>query len=138
MNLACNKIQYYFKTHYNNKTGGCGSGWYIYGDFCYKIHGMRGPCNTTSTNIDCVATWQDAQNQCQKDGALGLATIHNKYENGEFIYFFFELFFFIYTYNSIKLLNLGLATIHNKYENGETVYIKKFQFIHTYNSLIHY
>jgi len=61
--------------------GGCGSGWYIYDNFCYKLHGNRKECNATQTTEGCLASWQDANDICKKDGGSGLASIHNKFEN---------------------------------------------------------
>jgi len=57
----------------------------MYGNNCYQIHGESNACDPVddSDNVDCLASWQDANKRCASLGGA-LAAIHDKYYNGKF------------------------------------------------------
>jgi len=65
-------------------AGGCPANWFMYGNNCYQIHGDSTLCDASadSENLNCFASWQDANKQCKNSGG-DLAAIHDKYYNGK-------------------------------------------------------
>ena len=64
-------------------AGGCENGWYLYGNYCYRIMGDASVCDPQITDDPlCSADFGSAQLQCNEMDA-DLVSIHNKYENGD-------------------------------------------------------